>query len=187
MITTLLQWRPGKGLHDPRTALPDPDRSARGEGYLNATSSPPRPLALVPPVFRKSWRGRTEAPLKSCRIFSATPWRWLSLCARYQGLHARRMVRCDYSDVEQAWALDDTRPPASTTFVNLLVARDGVVGLPWSTAAGASPAPRVDKTQPGQLHHQHSLERRPVVGVGAAFAGSEFRTVDAHWQDPPRI
>lgn len=105
LTTALLQWRPGEGLRDPRTALPDADRPARGEGYLSATSSSPRPLALVPPVFRKRWMAWWNGgPLqRSCRIVSATPWRWLSLCARYQGLHARRMVRCDYSDVEQAW------------------------------------------------------------------------------------
>lgn len=59
-ITSLLQWRPGKGLRHLRTAMPDPDRSARGQGSLNATSSSPRPLALVPPVFRKTWHGALE-------------------------------------------------------------------------------------------------------------------------------
>lgn len=91
------------------------------------------------------------------------------------------MVRCDHSDVEQAWALGRYEAADEHLFEGPALYVHGTVSLqpPRSTVVGASDAWRADKPRSVQVHHHNPLERLAVLHLGlqAAFAGSELRIV----------
>lgn len=166
----------GKGLPHRRTGLARSRQVSQGaQGSLNATSSSPRPLALVASCVSKNtaWFARMEAPQKAL---------WNILCYTMEVAEPLREVSRAF--MLELWcgvttqmsnrlvARDDTRPPASIISVNLFTAFDGMVGFAWSIQSRCIACLTARQGATGSvalLRSSRSVVLVPDAGVGTVF------------------